>query len=192
MAKLNILINSVFLFSAVLSFSAHSQADSTNLPEPSNSFEEVLAKRHPDLKYQYHPEPALHDYSGNWDFDGDGEFDKVYFVGTGGAHLYFYFAVTLSSSKTQYVYKHIELDFPLFEDISAHGTDNDCPPAQFSVGDFDSDGYDEIYFQLDTPTYITSKDILKDNHISTPCFFMHFDDRKRRHPKFTNYKPKKK
>src|SRR5688500_10540773 len=42
------------------------------------------------LNYSYDPATQTHNYSKNWDFDSDGETDSLYFIGTGGAHLYFY------------------------------------------------------------------------------------------------------
>lgn len=87
---------------------ASSQVDSF-----SNSFAGTYSKSIPDLNYVYDVANQTHDYSGNWDFDMDGEKDDVLFVGTGGAHLYFYLRIVLSSDKRVRNYTHLNLDFPM-------------------------------------------------------------------------------
>lgn len=59
----------------------------TNQDEmPSNSFENRF--KNTAINYTYFEESQTHDYSGNWDFDRDGKFDTLQFIGDNGAHLY--------------------------------------------------------------------------------------------------------
>jgi hypothetical protein len=57
---------------------------------PSNSFRNDYLKSNPNLKYNYDSATQIHNYSHNWDFDKDGVKDELYFVGTNGAHLYYF------------------------------------------------------------------------------------------------------
>ncbi len=57
----------------------------------------------------------VHNYSGNWDFDGDGKEDDLFFIGNGGAHLYFHPRIKLTSENTIRDYEYILSDFPFLE-----------------------------------------------------------------------------
>ncbi len=98
---------------AVISICANSQ-DSTAIQKLSNSFEEAYRKSIPTLAYRYDSILQIHNYSDNWDFDCDGINDSLYFIGTGGAHLYYYLKVTLSSLQLSYLFEFIQLDYPFF------------------------------------------------------------------------------
>ena len=121
--------------------------DSISAKQPVNSCKEELHLSYPDLKYSYNDSSLTHDYSGNWDFDGDGKKDKLYLIGTGGAHLYFYLRIILSSDSLVRDFPFLEIDFPclgtakeLYEfDIVRHSY------PQLVVSDFDSKGISEIY-----------------------------------------------
>ena len=72
-----------------------------------NSFEEVLKRTCPLLKYSYNDSSQTHNYSGNWDFDADGKADELYFIGNGGAHLYFHLRIILSSDELENYFQFI-------------------------------------------------------------------------------------
>ena len=92
MAKMRFLILLLLSASSLIVFSQ--QIDSI-----SNSFENTYRKSNPTLKYKYDNYAQVHDYSNNWDFDKDGINDEVYFVGTGGAHVYYF---SFGNGKTKY------------------------------------------------------------------------------------------
>src|SRR6185503_11589353 len=87
---------------------ALSQTDTT-----ANSFEILYKKTNPTLNYKYDQSNQIHDYSDNWDFDMDGKNDQLLFIGTGGAHLYFYLRIILSSDSIVRNYPFIDLDMPI-------------------------------------------------------------------------------
>lgn len=139
------------LISGVFPLTSSAQLDSTQqlIPHDAASFESYNRKHHPNLKYSYDIKRQIHNYSGNWDFDGDGECDSLYFIGNGGAHIYFYLCVVLSSEKKKRTYKSLCIDMPFL------GSKNDIKPAitnptlpQFVVADFDLDGKMEIYLNI--------------------------------------------
>lgn len=80
---------------------------------PTNSFAALYKRQLPTLHYQYDSANQVHNYSGNWDLDKDGKTDGIYFVGTGGAHLYFYLRVRLSSNGGTQDFPFIASDLPL-------------------------------------------------------------------------------
>lgn len=67
-----------------------------------------LRKSNPTLTYSYDNISQIHNYSNNWDFDKDGIKDELYFVGTGGAHLYYFLKVVLSTDKKSREFNFIE------------------------------------------------------------------------------------
>ena len=96
----------------VLSFAVYSQ-HSVDFDIPSNSFENEYRISNPSLKYSYDEISQIHNYSHNWDFDNDGIKDELYFVGTGGAHIFYFLRVVLSSDKKVRDVNFIQSDFPL-------------------------------------------------------------------------------
>lgn len=117
----------------------------------SNSFSEYFKTNNPNLEYAYDEKLQVHDYSGNWDLDGDGKKDRLLFIGNGGAHLYFHVRIILSSDHSIKDFPFLLLDMPIpgkVEDLV--NSDRKYPLLpQFVVYDFDSDGVDEIYFNMD-------------------------------------------
>ena len=79
---------------------------------PSNSFTEMYKQSNPTLNYKYDSINHIHDYSNNWDFDNDGLNDRLCFIGTGGAHLYFYLQVVLSTDRVVRNFPFLQSDFP--------------------------------------------------------------------------------
>lgn len=84
-----------FILNAI-SFAAYSQ-HIEKIDIPSNSFENEYRISNPTLNYSYDEISQIHNYSNNWDFDNDGIKDQIYFVGTSGAHVYYFLRVVLSS-----------------------------------------------------------------------------------------------
>jgi len=116
----------------------------------SNSFKEGYAKKRPDLKYSYEEGQQTHDYSNNWDFDGDKINDQLYFIGNGGAHLYYHLRVILSSNKKVYNLDFIQLDMPSLTNIDELKNEplKDYI-TEFAIFDFDSNSVDDIYVNFD-------------------------------------------
>jgi hypothetical protein len=168
-AMMKSLFTLLFLF---LGKMAWSQVDSF-----SNSFAAGYSKDHPDLNYVYHVANQTHDYSGNWDFDRDGKKDEVLFVGTGGAHLYFYLRIILSSDKVVRNYTHLNLDFPMlptdkklkepgFDPMELNFTN------QFIVFDANHDGQNDILVFLDKLSL--GCEWLKKQRLSSPGILITF------------------
>ncbi len=82
-------------------------------------------------------------YWGLWDFDNDGIKDSLSFVSNGGAHAYYYLKILLSSKKEWTIYPTFQTDMPF---LNTENTVNKITP--FSVSDFDKDGIDEIYLNI--------------------------------------------
>ena len=127
------------------------QQDST-APQVFNSYKNIYANSNPTLLYSYTGSTQTHDYSGNWDFDKDGKKDRLYFIGNGGAHLYYHLRIVLSSDNTARDFPFLAFDLPILGNISELKKSNTGFPVlpQFVVHDFDADGVDEIYLHLDT------------------------------------------
>jgi hypothetical protein len=125
---------------------------------PSNSFEgSYKDKRWLEYKHYEigHPESSdekksIHDYSGNWDFDGDKKLDKLTFIGKGGAHLYYYLKIEFSKTGKSLEIPFIESDFPMFSDSLELKI-----PGMFSVKDLKNDGIPEIVIKLDEQSKAT-------------------------------------
>src|SRR5690349_18351554 len=120
----------LFLFIVFVSVTvAVGQADSS--VSPGNSCKPMIDKHKTSLHYSYDVKTQIHDYSGNWDFDGDSETDDLYFVGTGGAHLYFYLRIILSSDKKVRNYNFLNLDLPCAGEASELETAKFYPHPAF-------------------------------------------------------------
>lgn len=138
-----------------LTIHIYAQSDTSLESLPSNSFEGIYKKKYPDLNYTYDSLSQTHDYSNNWDFDGDGKKDKLLFVGNGATHLYFHLQIWLSSDKKTYTFPFLAIDLPIFaKEIKL---DNEGKPEisqQFVVANFDADKLPEIYISLDEKSTI--------------------------------------
>ena len=83
-------MRSFFFALAILSLSSiatHAQSDSVDV-ESGISFKNYYKCNNPTIKYTFNRYSYIHDYSGNWDFDGDGKPDILLFIPNGGAHVY--------------------------------------------------------------------------------------------------------
>lgn len=126
----------------------------TNL---TNSYKSWFDSKKISIKYSYIDSTQTHNYSGNWDFDGDYKSDSLYFIGKGGAHLYYYLRIKLSSDTKVRNFLFIELDMPLLGSVNDLKNSNFYPPPvlpQFVVDKFpsasDPSGFnDKIYVHID-------------------------------------------
>lgn len=130
---------------------SHAQSDSVQVV--SNSYKSSLNIKHPSLNYDYHTSGQIHDYSNNWDLDGDHKTDSLFFIGNNAAHVYYHLRIVLSSDNKVNDFPFLEFDFPCLGTIDELKNASFYPPPrfpQFVVHDFDSDGIHEIYLNLET------------------------------------------
>lgn len=127
-----------------------SKPDDTQIPEPhnlespSNSFSRHF--KNSKIKYSYITESQTHDYSGNWDFDGDGKKDSIRFEGDNGAHLHFYLVVGLSSKPSLQYFEGIYTDDPFLQPFdSLPEKSTGYLDVNFVVHDFNGDLIDDIF-----------------------------------------------
>ena len=116
---------------------------------PTNSSENQF--KNTTIIYAYFEDSQTHDYSGNWDFDGDGKFDTLKFVGNGGAHVYYHLSIGLSSERETHNYEWLSSDFPLLD--SFEGFIKDTNAVNFVVHDFNDDGLVDIYLNCEENGY---------------------------------------
>lgn len=132
----------------------YAQSDTT-VAAAGNSCQPYFDNNKNSIHYSYTAATQTHNYSNNWDFDGDGKKDELYFIGTGGAHLYFYLRIVLSSDNKMQNFPFLELDMPCLSNI------NDIDNAFFVVDKFasmKSNGRnDKIYLRLDASADIPLK-----------------------------------
>ena len=128
----------------------------------SNSFEEKY-KENPTINYSYDENKQVHNYSNNWDFDNDGINDELYFVGTGGAHLYFFLRLILSSDKVVRDFPYLISDYP----ILPSGENFNPKEDYFAVLDIKKNNNKAIFIRLDAPSFFISTDILKRKRVKT-------------------------
>lgn len=132
---------------------------------PGNSCQPYFDIKKTSIHYSYSTTNQTHDYSGNWDFDGDGKTDELYFIGTGGAHLYFYLRIVLSSDKKVRDFSFLNLDMPCLGSIDELKNANFYPSPSlpqfvvdyFPTGGLGDDANDKIYLHLDNYSAISKK-----------------------------------
>ena len=133
---------------ALIQFSIALIAQSDHL---TNSYKSTYHAKYPALKYYYDATTETHDYSGNWDFDGDKISDSLSFVGNGGAHLYFHLRLKISSELKTRNFEYLVSDFPVLDSIDhfrkVYGKTSIFPV--FVAHDFNNDGRMDIYFNTD-------------------------------------------
>ena len=162
------LITLILITFTITVFSQH--GDSAGIP--SNSFEINYKKSNPGLRYSYDNTSQTHNYSNNWDFDKDGINDEVYFIGTGGAHLYYFLRVVLSTDHKGREFDFIQTDFPL---LTATDTLNfKKTPLGFVVTDFGKNLKPTIIVRLDEQTFYNNKE-LKKRKIKTKNILLSFE-----------------
>jgi hypothetical protein len=100
----------------------------------------------------YHSESKTYNpsynYSGKWDFDGDGTSDSLLFIGNGGAHAYYYLRIVLSADQVRRDYPTVHLDMPYPSMNVALMDDSEYTINQLIIFDFDRDGADDIFLNF--------------------------------------------
>jgi len=135
---------------SLLSFAALAQSGASSVPS------ELYKPSDPNLTYWFVDNDSIQrlDYSGNWDFDGDGKKDSLTFIGNGGAHLYFHLRIRLSSDHKVKDYPYLNFDCPYLGTVSQlekSFRDDSLPlRPQIVIHDFDGRGIDEIYLCYDS------------------------------------------
>jgi hypothetical protein len=126
------------------------------LDMPTNSFEAIYKEKRPTLIYRYDVEKQVHNYSNNWDFDGDGIKDEVYFKGDGGAHLYYYLVIVLSVDKKVRNFTYLDTDFPFLnvDNDSHYEANNRIFNIGFTIFDYNKDGIMDILIHLDKKSFL--------------------------------------
>lgn len=146
-----------------------------------NSFEKIYEKANSSINYKYDQEKHIHDYSNNWDFDKDGNADKVYFVGTGGAHLYYFLRVILSSDNISRNFHFIQSDLPLLpteEQLNKIDFKPNNNETYFAVLDHGNDRNPDIFVKLDSASFDANKKTLKKKGIKSNFILITFKNGK--------------
>ena len=162
MKKITILLISILIFACSQRQQNENNIDKnvgTDDDSISNSFEASYRKTNPALKYSYDNISQIHNYSNNWDLDNDGIKDEVYFVGTGGAHLFYYLRVVLSTDKKPREFTFIETDYPI---LTATDTLNYKKDVHgFIVTNLGENLTPTIFIRLDDQIYRNNKELNK-------------------------------
>ena len=172
----------IFFLLLLEPITARSQKDTVT-----NSFAQAYKKTNPTINYHYDNLKQIHDYSNNWDFDLDGKKDQVYFIGTGGAHLYYYLRVILNADNVQRDYRFIQSDFPVLPSDDAFnksGFDPISSFTQFAVSDYNKDSIIDIFVRLDDSSFLSGKKALKKYGVQSNYVIITF---KRKKAQFTDY-----
>lgn len=165
----------LFMLQFIVSCTA-AQSDSSN-----NSFKKWYQQNNPSLQYSYDAKKQIHNYSGNWDLDNDGQADQVFFIGTGGAHLYFHLRVILSTDSKTQNFPFLETDFPLLDADSIILQPHFNPlynKAYFAVYDNSSSANKAIFLRLDAAVFSTAKNILKKKGVTSNTIVLFFKNRR--------------
>ena len=168
MRKTILTILSILAFTVI-----NAQTDSTN-----TEFVEIPNDEY--AVYQYDSvlqvDILTYQYSNLWNIDNDGIADSVSFIGNGGTHTYFYLKIRLSSSKEWTVYPTFQIDMPYFEEIeNIEEWNSDL--TQFAVFDFDKDGIDEIFLNINN-SFSSIPDYLKRQGINSHYILIDYFDNK--------------
>ena len=149
-----------FILNAI-TFAVYSQ-HAENIDIPSNSFENEYWISNPALIYSYDEISQIHNYSNKWDFDNDGIKDEVYFVGTGGAHIYYFLRVVLSSDKKVRDVNFIQSDFPFLNETIKLNSEKSN--VGFAVLNIEKELTPSIIVRLDESTFDAfKKEFMKEN-----------------------------
>lgn len=139
----------------------------------SNSFEGIFRN---NINYNYDEKLQIHNYSGNWDIDGDGVLDSIMFIGSGGAHLYYSLFINLSKKNKDYYFSFLSIDYPFLETIDQliNSDSMDVFP-KFVVHDFNHDGIADIFLNIDFRTEAQKK--LQSLGVTSNRIILFYDDR---------------
>jgi hypothetical protein len=150
---------------------------------PSNSYFCCIAT---NINYSYVENSQTHDYSGNWDFDGDGILDRIIFVGNGAAHIYFKLLVYLTSIDDFIYFSFIQLDSPLYEPFELLRNSSSEKFPSFSVSDFNDDGINDIFLSVVDEGNLSDK--LKHVGVNSTKIILFFNIKKKSFD-FIDYSP---
>jgi len=151
----------------VFAFAVYSQ-NAGKLDIHINSFENEYRLSNPALIYSFDKITLIHNYSNNWDFDNDGIKDELYFVGTGGAHIYYFLRVILSSDKKVRDVNFIQTDFPFLNETDILNSEK--TNTGFAVLNIEKELTPSIIVRLDESTYYAfKKELMKENIKSRNC-----------------------
>lgn len=160
----------------------HSESDTSNGAEGSEDQINIVSNSYASLytvyniNYSYLEKSQIHDYSDNWDLDGDGILDRVMFVGNGGAHLIYRLLIYISSTDDFIFYPYLCTDMPVYSPSDSLISNVNATPS-FVVYDFNDDGKDDIYFKLINDNYIP--DTLKQMGIETTKLILNYNEKDR-------------
>jgi len=105
--------------------------------------------------------------------------DQLYFIGTGGAHLYYFLRIVLSADKTVRDFPFIASDFPILPTGEELTKKNYRPnPDQTFFAVFKDANTLSIFIKLDESTYATSQKYLRRNAVHTNLLTICFKDGK--------------
>lgn len=139
------------LIVGLFSITAAAQSDTSSTGDANSFYQKLYKPSDAHILYSYDHSTQTLSYSGNWDFDGDAKMDSLFFIGNGGAHLYYYLRLKLSSENKVRDLSFLLLDMPVLgtiNDLKKSDKDPDLFPP-FVVHDFNADGIDEIYLNFD-------------------------------------------
>ncbi|MFZ7144368.1 MAG: hypothetical protein ACO1G6_03410, partial [Bacteroidota bacterium] len=102
--------------------------------------------------------------------------DELYFVGTGGAHLYNYLKVILSSDKKTREFKFVQSDFPFLIGTDTMKIEKTSPG--FVVSNLGNELTPTIIVRLDDNTYHAFKKELTHLNIKTKNIAISFENGK--------------
>lgn len=159
-------------------FSDKNTINNTQTENPdisSNSFENIYHKSNPSLKYSYDYASQTHNYSNNWDFDKDGKNDEVYFIGLGGAHLYYFLKVVLTTDNKPREFDFIQSDLPILTATDTLNYKKDI--RGFIVTDLGENLTPTIVIKLDEQIFYNNKQ-LKKRKIKTENVLISFENGK--------------
>jgi hypothetical protein len=148
----------------------------TQIDSVSNSNETTYGENNKSIKYKYDDLTQTHNYSDNWDLDNDGKKDQLYFVGTGGAHLYYYLRIVLSSDKKTRDLDFIQTDNPILSpDTEAKKPDQIPEKNNTNFSIFTSkDKNTCVFVKIDDSSFATEKSILKKKGVKTKYIVIYF------------------
>jgi hypothetical protein len=165
-----------------VALTTYAQTDTIVLELCGNSCQPYFDSNKISIHYSYSISNQTHDYSNNWDFDGDEKKDSLYFIGTGGAHLYFYLRIVLSSDQKIRDFPFLQLDMPCYGNIKQLKNFRVYPPPfpQFVVDDFITDSItdnanDKIYLHLDGNTFAEIRQKQKRQGITSSYLLLKYE-----------------
>lgn len=159
---------SILIILSVLTFTlVDAQSDS-----PISELEQIPNAEYAVYKYDSTLQIKIltYQYSDICDLDNDGIKDSIIFIGNGGAHTYFNLKLRTSSNKEWHEYQTLYIDMPYLNDKIDEMT-------QFAVSDFDNDGVDEIYLNIDNSFGLIPEN-LKTNGLTSKRLIIQFENRK--------------